>query len=445
MPSRRVSRVRRIRIGSVSIYPHHGAWWVYYRQGGQITRRKLAPTQPEAERLAAQINAQLTQGIPTLLAFQPIGLPELRSQFLDYHEHVLKSSIATVNRYRAATQHLEDFTSSLTKTIQAHEIRPDAFTTFLRKREIACNGHPNTAKRRLRDKGVRFILETCRSMYTFAGKRRHLPPYSSNPFSELPLDRFKIEDAKPIFVFNEQTELAFLKGAAFWDFSVHFTLAKTGLRIGELVYLLIEDLDLVNGWLHVRNKTALGWRIKTGTERSVPLLPELILVLQRVIADRNAGPVFLQPRFSSGKKPLISTDAKGMAQILAERSRSASTAARATLQRLARTLWRDSGATNADAIRMSFIRRMISIGHPEATCPKSWRHSFATLLQDANVDPLIRQQTLGHKPSLSSGLGMTANYTHTRPETQKRQIEAALRSWPSSLNLAAEMTKGIVL
>ena len=60
-----------------------------------------------------------------------------------------------------------------------------------------------------------------------------------------------------------------------------------------------------------------------------------------------------------------------------------------------------------------------AIGQPESTCPKSWRHTFATLLQDANVDPLIRQQVMGHKPTLTGGLGMTANYTHTRPETCK--------------------------
>src|ERR1700686_1376116 len=90
------------------------------------------------------------------------------------------------------------------------------------------NGHPHTAKRKLRDKGVQFVLETCRAMYTFAGKRRHLPPYACNPFAELPLDRLKIEDAKPIFVFDADTELAFLKTADSWEFAVHFTLAKTG-------------------------------------------------------------------------------------------------------------------------------------------------------------------------------------------------------------------------
>lgn len=101
-------------------------------------------------------------------------------------------------------------------------------------------------------------------------------------------------------------------------------------------------------------------------------------------------------------------------------------------------MWWEAGAVKADAVRTSFIRIMTTLGHAEATCPKSWRHSFATLLQDANVDPLIRQITLGHKPTDSNGLGMTANYTHTRRETQRAQIEGALRRWPESLKLAIE-------
>jgi hypothetical protein len=47
-------------------------------------------------------------------------------------------------------------------------------------------------------------------------------------------------------------------------------------------------------------------------------------------------------------------------------------------------------------------------------------------------------QTLGHKPSHSNGLGMTAQYTHTRSETQREQIERALRLWPESLQHALE-------
>jgi integrase len=103
-----------------------------------------------------------------------------------------------------------------------------------------------------------------------------------------------------------------------------------------------------------------------------------------------------------------------------------------------RGVWRDAGAIKPDAIRTSFIGVTRAIGHAQASCPKSWRHSFATLLQDANVGPLVRQQALGHRPTTGTGLGMTANHTHTRRETLREQIERALRRWPGSLRLASE-------
>jgi integrase len=127
----------------------------------------------------------------------------------------------------------------------------------------------------------------------------------SNPFSELPLDRFKIEDSKPIFVFNEATELAFLKAACDWSFPIHFTLAKTGLRVGELTHLLVDDVVLEGGWLHIRNKTQLGWRIKSGHERAVPLLPEVVAVLRSVIGSRKQGPVFLREKLADKAPKLV--------------------------------------------------------------------------------------------------------------------------------------------
>lgn len=36
------------------------------------------------------------------------------------------------------------------------------------------------------------------------------------------------------------------------------------------------------------------------------------------------------------------------------------------------------------------MRVMSAIGRPEITAPKTLRHTFATTLQDANVDPLVR-------------------------------------------------------
>lgn len=441
MASRSRGAKSRVRVGKVTVYPHHGSWWLYYRDHQKSVRRKVAETKPDAMQVAAQVNAQLAQGAPTLLAFTPIGIADLRQAFLDHHERVLGSTLATVSRYRTATQHLATFASLKGRPPQAHEVRADQFAAYLREIEVAPNGHANTARRRLRDKGVQFILETCRAMFTFAGKRRHLPPYAGNPFGELPIDRMRIEDSKPVFVFDADTEAAFFRTVSQWAFPIHFMLAKTGLRIGELVHLMIEDLDLERGWLKVRNRPDLGWRVKTGQNRNVPLLPELVQVLKTVTGSRPNGVVFLRERLDGS--PKLSGDSAVLAEELQARCRIAgSTLTRSERQKLARGVWQEAGAVNPDEIRHSFIRVTRLIGHPEATCPKSWRHSFATLLQDANVDPLIRQLTLGHAPTAAGGLGMTATYTHTRAETQKQQVEAALRRWPVSLELSRDYTQG---
>lgn len=433
----------RARIGRVSIYLHHQSWWVYYRESLKSVRRKIGSCRQAAEQVAAQVNAQLTMGSPSFFAFEPIGVATLRQRFLEYHEHVLNSSLATVRRYRSATQHLENYARSFSRPLCAHELRADGLAAYLRQLTVAPNGHPHATPRRLRDKGVQFILETCRSLYGFAGKRRHLPPYAGNPFAELPLDRFRICDAKPIFVFTAGIEFDFLRAAADdWSFPIHFTLAKTGLRIGELAHLLIEDLDLAAGWLHVRNKPALGWLIKTGHERSVPLLPELVTVLARVIGNREAGAVFLRRRFGHDR-PLLMGNRTSLEDVLEQRVRgSAAGSSRSAFVAVARTVWRDAGALTSSHIRGSFVCIARTINQPTVTCPKSWRHTFATLLQDANVDPLVRQITLGHRPS-GSGLGMTGQYTHTRTETQRRQILAALRRWPKSLSLVNPIPNGV--
>jgi integrase len=454
----------RLRVGQVSLYLHHGALWIYYRKDGKPVRRKISDALPDGEQLAAQVNAHLVEanaqpatvvnapapvtvhaqpvtGAPAQAPFTPISVSDLRELFLDYHEHVLHSSVGTVRRYRAATRHLIEFVEQQRTPPQAHEFSPSAFAAYLRKIEVTPNGHHKARKRRLRDKGIQFILETCRSMFNFAVKRRHLPPYVGNPFSELPLDRLRIKDAKPIFVFTADTELAFFRAVSAWGFPIHFTLAKTGLRVGELVHLLIEEVDLDAGWLHVRNKTELGWRAKTGNERSVPLLPEVVTVLRWVIGKRKGGPVFLRERLV-GRMPALVGDRRELERNCRARQQAARVddqpLSQSEAHRIAQGVWRDAGAVKADMIRTSFVRIMKGIGHSEATCPKSWRHSFATLLQDANVDPLIRQQTLGHRPTNDGGLGMTANYTHTRGETQREQIERALRLWPESLRYALE-------
>ena len=94
MTTRKPRPSPRFHVGRVSVYEHHGAWWIYYRDETGPKRKKVAPTRSQAEEVAARVNSQLANNEPTLLSFTPIAPAELLRQFLDYHEHVLHSSVA---------------------------------------------------------------------------------------------------------------------------------------------------------------------------------------------------------------------------------------------------------------------------------------------------------------------------------------------------------------
>jgi hypothetical protein len=119
----------------------------------------------------------------------------------------------------------------------------------------------------------------------------------------------------------------------------------------------------------------------------------LVAVSRRVFGDSSSGPVLLRERFSGGPPPLVG-DRRELERVCQEQQRAAGPGlTRAEESKIARGVWRDAGAIKPDAVRASFIEVAQASGRSEATCPKSWRHSFATLLRDANVDMLIRQQT----------------------------------------------------
>ncbi|HSZ59739.1 MAG TPA: tyrosine-type recombinase/integrase [Tepidisphaeraceae bacterium] len=473
----RSTPARRRRVGLVSYYEHHGGWWVYHRADGRPVRVHVGTSAALAECEASLLNATLVAeaaglalaSVPALrklvaqcttssalpagtlsvasAAAMTTSVPALRQAFLAHHEKVLASSLATVGRYRTATLHLENFATAEACN-SADAVRADRFVAYLRTLEVSPNGHANTAKRRLRDKGIRYILECCRSMYHFGARQGLLPKHGPNPFTELGVGRLRIRDAKPIFVFTGEQELSFLQSADDWAFAVHFTLAKTGLRPGELAHVLIEEVDFGQGWLSVQSKPELGWTTKTNRQRRIPLVDDVAELLRQRVGQRNSGPLFLRAGFGSVKSHLLSGDRAALAAVARQRLESARSQkggplSRAEEARIYQTVWRDAGAVDTDRIRITFLRLARAAGLP-AACPKSWRHTFATLLQQANVDPLVRQETLGHKPIAPemSALGMTGVYTHTTPDFQKAEIERALRLRPQSLNLARHRLAG---
>ncbi len=432
------------RVGKVRGDLRGKVWYLTYFEEGRRRRPRVGSDKDAAKQMAAQIHSQLETGAPAALSFEAVTLNELQVRWLRHHEQVLRSSVQTINRYRTASKHLLDFIEkSRVPRTTSHFRAPHAeeFVRSLRTLKVAPNGHPNSKKRPLLDKGIKFILETCRAMFNFAMKRRHLSPYAENPFSVIDLDRIPVENRRPISVFSADEERNFFEQCDDWQFPLFAMLAMTGMRPGELCHLLLpEDVGLVHSVLMIRNKPKLGWQVKTRCERVIPIIPALRDLLCQVIGQRQAGPLFLRRRFASGALPIIDeASSNQLERELVDRIARRETELQRTLSRperlaLSRHLWSDAGAVKSDRLRTEFLRITQAIGQAHQTAPKVFRHLFATSLQDANVDPLIRCELMGHSTGASSasgnGLGMTANYTHSRLETKRKQLEAAIEVRP---------------
>lgn len=438
-PRRRAKKTKSFRVGKVSAFIRGSVWYLRYHEHGRRHQPRVGPDRDAARQMAAEINAQLEVGAPSALGFEPISIAQLRRRWLDQHEHVRRSSLQTIRRYRATTEHLLRFVRDERPLRRVSDFRPshaEEFVRYLRHLQVAPNGHPHAAKRRLRDKGVKHILEICSAMFNYAARQRHLPPYVENPFQTIEINRIPVEDPKPIVVFTPGEERQLLHACDDWQFPIFLTLLLTGIRPGELTHLLLpDDLDLDAGWLYIRNKPPLGWKVKTRNERDIPLLSLHVDVLQCLVGRRRTGPVFQQRRCADGHvPPLADYTPRQLEREVARRAQQTAATTREQMEAVAKTVWRDIGFLKEDWVRVEFRRITHRIEMPEVTAPKTLRHTFATCLQDANVDPLVRNELMGHAPAYPGiggvGLGMTAVYTHTRPETKRRQLADALSDRP---------------
>ena len=172
--SRRRGNTKSFRVGRVRAYRRGKIWYLCYRENGRRRQPRIGPDQDQARQTASEINAQLEVGVPSALGFEPISLTELRQQWLDHHEHVRRSSVRTIERYRAATDHLLRFIADLRPVRRVSDFKPnhaEEFVRYLRSLKVSSNGHANAAKRCLRDTSVKYILETCSTLPSNQSRR----------------------------------------------------------------------------------------------------------------------------------------------------------------------------------------------------------------------------------------------------------------------------------
>jgi integrase len=143
---------------------------------------------------------------------------------------------------------------------------------------------------------------TIKQLLNFAVSRGFL---NTNPFRALKLKKPKCRP-QPFWTIDQVGQiLTATKGSVYH--AVYQVLAETGMRIGEVVFLTWEDLDLDNRILYVREKPLMRggkcvgiWKPKTGEQRVVPLTQSLV-ELFRGLPRRRCPWVFSRPSRNSAK------------------------------------------------------------------------------------------------------------------------------------------------
>jgi len=140
---------------------------------------------------------------------------------------------------------------------------------------------------------------------------------------------------------------------------------STGLRVGELVALNLDAVDL-------KNMTVMVRRGKGAKDRLVPFGPPAAAALKAWLALR---PELVDPQKEDGQRALF--------------------------------LGRRGGRLNDREVRRVLEARLANRGLDRHYSPHSLRHSFATHLLSAGADLKAIQEMLGH-----SSLATTERYTH---------------------------------
>jgi integrase len=379
----------RHREGEFGIYPRcsrktvYFYYWVYDNDGKRKYRStgKLSYNEALKYCRSLQVRGQLFQStsysfdIFTKDFFDYEKCPYIKSRLLRGYSY----GKTWAKRQRSLLQHIIQpyFNDTDIRTISSKTI--DDFTLQLRQNNTGA-------------KTLNHILTTLKAVFGYAERTGIIdinPVKGIKPFKATAREKgvFTREELSTLFSNPEKSKI--------WNNPMHFLLnclaATTGLRMGELLALMPEDISgttikITHSWNRLDGLKGT----KTGKTRVVPISLELGLALERYINTNNISSFIFST--NGGKKPI---DHKAVYKYF----------------------W--NALTNSGIDKKSREIRNISF--------HSYRHTFNTLLLESGIHPETIRLITGHSAN------MTARYSHIQ-----------LNNMPEILNKVSFLNKPVL-
>ena len=225
------------KLGKVTIYQRGVVYYLYYRELDKTVRRKVDGNLAVARATAGKVVQSLAEERASPFAFDLVAPRQLVERYLEYVEHVQRLSLGTSDRYRAALRLFVDFCEQ-TQISQADKIDEqavDVFVRWLRQLKRARNGSKSGTQKQYSLGGIEYVLSTGRTAFNWARRRRLVPAYSDNPFSQVQKEALKDRgrDQEEITIFSPEQELKFFEACDDWQRGVLGILAAYGMRVGK--------------------------------------------------------------------------------------------------------------------------------------------------------------------------------------------------------------------
>ena len=284
----------------------------------------------------------------------PIALSrDLIDEFAEHLEVGLGRSKNTVKAYKRDLIDFYDFLVDERDVVTLEAVNRNEVRAFLFKKR-STNQNVSLARK----------LASIRSFFRFQVREGRL---TGNPAQEVESPRFpgrqprflNIDEAFALMEYPDAHDPIGLRDRAALELAY-----SSGLRVGELVGLNIEDLDLAQGMVLVRGKG--------GKERMTPVGSRAVKALKDYLAVR--------PRLAGRRE-----GAEPWALFLGQRG----------------------GRLNDRVFRRQVDRYLKGLSLESGLSPHALRHTFATHMLESGADIRSIQELLGH-----ASLSTTQKYTH---------------------------------
>ena len=418
------------RLGKVSIYRRNKSYWLYFRDSGKSIRKKIDGNLATARATASQVNVYLEQKRPSPFSFDTRPINQVMDDYIDHCRLAKGLRVRTLERYKAALGHFREFLKtkpSLRNIDQVKETTVDEFVKYMHGKQRVRSGEKKGPKGNYTPSGIAFILSTCRTLFNYARKRRLLSPYEDNPFSNFPIEKLRSREPSSVKVLASEQLTNFFTSCDDWQFSIFFILSLYGLRVGELVHLLITDVEFAEDRFFIRSKPFMQWYTKTNRELTLPIIPAVKPIFKELVGKRKEGFVFLSRAHRTEMKETPSFSSRTELENyisfqVDEFKKEGKDKTDLQIFNYIRRILHKVGKIREDRVREEFMQVSDQVGRPEVTSVHSLRHLFATLAEENGLNPLTVQTILGH-----SRLEMTRYYTHTGLEAKKNALEDFLQ------------------